>query len=225
MELVLAIDLRCNAVVHGKSGLRATYKPLDWGLSPTAEPVGFVQAIAPRYIYIADLDRIEGTGSHDALIRRCAALVECCYVDRGTRSPGDYLAGPHIKNIVGTETGGADLSRYHGGYLSVDVKDGKVIPSGSAPEAVLRSARDLDFEGCILLNIGFVGTETGVAAKTGTLESWRSAYDGRLLYGGGVASVADLEIIRDAGFDGAIIATALHKGAVPAEWIRRGHCC
>jgi len=225
MELVLAMDLRGNMVVHGKSGLRETYKPLDWGLSPTAEPVGFIEAIAPKYIYIADLDRIESTGSHDALIRRCASLVECCYVDRGTRSPGDYLAGLHIKNIVGTETGGADLSRYHGGYLSVDVKDGLVIPSGTTPESVLRSARNLDFEGCILLNLGFVGTENGLKAGAGILESWRSAYDGRLLYGGGVASVTDLEIIRDAGFDGAIIATALHKGAVPAEWIRRGNCC
>ncbi|MFA7695224.1 MAG: HisA/HisF-related TIM barrel protein [Methanoregula sp.] len=225
MELVLAMDLRRNTVVHGKSGLRETYKPLDWGLSPTAEPVGFVKAIAPKYIYIADLDRIEGTGSHDALIRSCANLVECCYADRGTRSPSDFLAGPRIKNIIGTETGGADLSRYRGGYLSVDVKDGKVIPSGAAPGAVLRSARNWDFEGCILLNLGFVGTEGGVAAGTGTLETWRSAYDGRLLYGGGVASVADLEIIKDAGFDGAIIATALHKGAVPAEWIRRGYCC
>jgi phosphoribosylformimino-5-aminoimidazole carboxamide ribotide isomerase len=217
--------LRRNMVVHGKSGLRATYKPLDWGLSPTAEPVGFVKAIAPKYLYIADLDRIEGTGAHDALIRTCASLVDCCYVDRGTQSPYDLLTGPHIKNIIGTETGGADLSRYHGGYLSVDVKDGKVIPTGNAPETVLRAARKWNFEGCILLNLGFVGTETGLESGTDTLETWRSAYDGRLLYGGGVASVADLEIIKEAGFNGAIIATALHKGAVPAEWIRRGDCC
>ncbi|HNX18189.1 MAG TPA: HisA/HisF-related TIM barrel protein [Methanoregula sp.] len=225
MELVLAMDLRRNTVVHGKSGHRETYKPLDWGLSPTADPIGFVRAIAPKFIYIADLDRIEGTGSHDEIIRSCASVVECCYVDRGIRTPGDYLSGSHIKNIVGTETGGADLSRYHGGYLSVDVKDGKVIPSGASPESVLKSARDLDFEGCILLNVSFVGTETGFASMTDTLESWRSAYDGRLLYGGGVASTRDLEIIRDAGFDGAIIATALHKGAIPTEWIRRGHYC
>ena len=157
MELVLAMDLRRNMVVHGKSGLRATYKPLDWGLSPTAEPVGFVKAIAPKYLYIADLDRIEGTGSHDAMVRTCAGLVERCYVDRGTRSPSDMLAGPHIKNIIGTETGAADLSRYHGGYLSVDVIDGKVIPSGDSPEAVLRAARDWNFNGCIILNLGFVG--------------------------------------------------------------------
>ena len=93
MELVLALDLRRNMVVHGKSGLRETYKPLDWGISPTAEPVGFIQAIAPKYIYIADLDRIEGTGSHDAIIRTCAGLVERCYVDRGIRSPTDMLPG------------------------------------------------------------------------------------------------------------------------------------
>jgi phosphoribosylformimino-5-aminoimidazole carboxamide ribotide isomerase len=225
MELVLAMDLRRNTVVHGKSGMRATYKPLDWGLSPTAEPVGFIQAVAPKYIYIADLDRIEGTGSHDSIIRTCAGLVERCYVDRGARSPGDLLTGPHIKNIVGTETSMADLSRYHGGYLSVDVINGKVIPTGAAPEAVLRSARDWDFEGCILLNLGFVGTQEGIDARTGPLGAWRSAYDGRLLYGGGVASVTDLETLKEAGFDGAIIATALHKGTVPAEWIRRGCCC
>ena len=107
----------------------------------------------------------------------------------------------------------------------MDVKDGKVIPSGDSPVAVLRAARKWNFEGCIILNLGFVGTENGLGSGTGTLETWRSAYDGRLFYGGGVASVADLETIKDAGFDGAIIATALHKGAVPAEWIRRGCCC
>jgi len=225
MELVLAMDLRRNTVVHGKSGQRETYKPLDWGISPTAEPVGFIQAIAPKYIYIADLDRIEGTGSHDAIIRTCAGLVERCYVDRGIRSPTDMLAGLHIENIIGTETGGDDLSRYHGGYLSVDVIHGKVIPSGANPETVLRSAGEWDFDGCILLNLGFVGTLEGIGPGSGSLESWRAAYDGRLLYGGGVASVADLETLKDAGFDGAIIATALHNGAVPVEWIRRGYCC
>ncbi|MFA5332576.1 MAG: HisA/HisF-related TIM barrel protein [Methanoregula sp.] len=222
MELVLAMDLRHNTVVHGKSGFRETYKPLDWGLSPTDEPVGFVKAVAPKYLYIADLDRIERTGAHDEIIRTCASFTKCCYVDRGARSPGDFLTGPHIKNIVGTETGGSGLAAYHGGYLSVDVKNGKVIPSGADPSAVLAAANDWDFEGCILLNVSAVGTETGTGPA---LETWRAACDGRLLYGGGVASVKDLETLSAAGFDGAIIATALHKGAIPHEWIRRGTCC
>jgi phosphoribosylformimino-5-aminoimidazole carboxamide ribotide isomerase len=102
MKLVLAMDLKKNLVVHGKSGHRETYKPLDWGCSPTADPVGFVRSIAPRYIYIADLDRIEGVGGHDRIVRECARQVAACFVDRGSRSPDDLLDGYHIRNIVGT---------------------------------------------------------------------------------------------------------------------------
>ena len=107
----------------------------------------------------------------------------------------------------------------------MDVINGKVIPNGESPEAVLRSARDLDFEGCIILNLGFVGTQEGVNKGSNHLGMWRSVYEGRLLYGGGVASVADLDILKNAGFDGAIIATALHTGAVPVDMIQRGYLC
>ena len=115
MKLFLAMDLRQNLVVHGKSGQRATYKPLDWGLSPTAEPLGFIKAIKPRFLYIADLDRIEGTGSHDTIIRQCAKEVSRCFVDRGCHSPSDFLEGEHIVNVVGTRDRGSTMSRYHGG--------------------------------------------------------------------------------------------------------------
>jgi phosphoribosylformimino-5-aminoimidazole carboxamide ribotide isomerase len=223
MELVLAMDLRQNLVVHGKSGERETYKPLNWGCSPTAEPLGFVRSIDPEFLYIADLDRIEGTGSHDAIIRECSQLVTRCYVDRGCRSPEDLLTGDNIVNVVGTETGGDDLSGYHGGFLSVDVKAGKVIPSGRDPVEIIRSAGNLDFDGCILLNVSAVGTKTGIDLDL--LTSLRESYDGRLFYGGGVASPQDLMNINSAGFDGTIIATALHYGAVPLSWIRRGSCC
>jgi len=223
MELVLAMDLKNNLVVHGKSGQRDSYKPLDWGCSPTAEPVGFVKAIRPRSIYIADLDRITGAGSHDTIIRQCASHVGRCYIDRGCRGPDDLLDGYHITNITGTETGGSDLSRYSGGFLSLDVKDGRVIPTGRDPADVLRQANGWKFDGCILLNISAVGTETGI--NRAALEKMRAVYHRKLFYGGGVATVADLEMLRDAGFDGAIIATALHHGTVPLDWIRRGRLC
>ncbi len=223
MELVLAMDLKQNLVVHGKSGHRETYMPLDWGCSPTADPVGYIRAIRPRSVYIADLDRIAGNGSHDLLVRQVAALVHRCYVDRGCRGPDDLLEGYHIANIVGTETGGSDLSCYHGGLLSLDIKDGRVIPSGRDPAAVLRQAAGWKFSGCIILNISAVGTETGLDREM--LEDLRAAYHRRLFWGGGVASAEDLARLSDAGFDGAIIATALHRGKIPAAWIRRGRVC
>jgi phosphoribosylformimino-5-aminoimidazole carboxamide ribotide isomerase len=223
MELVLAMDLKGGRVVHGKSGLRETYKPLDWGCSPTAEPIGFVRAIAPKNIYIADLDRIEQTGSHDRIIAECARRVSSCYADRGCRSPGDFLEGYHITNIVGTETGGEDLSEYSGGFLSLDVKNGRTIPSGRDPADLLRRANSWKFDGCILLNISAVGTESGLDPEK--LEMMRSVYHRKLFWGGGVAGTADLETLSDAGFDGAIIATALHHRKIPLAWIRRGRVC
>jgi phosphoribosylformimino-5-aminoimidazole carboxamide ribotide isomerase len=223
MELILAMDLKKKLVVHGKSGHRESYKPLDWGCSPTAEPIGFVKAIAPKNIYIADLDRIEGTGSHDRIIADCARQVSACYVDRGCRSPNELMNGYHIRNIIGTETGGEDLMHYDGGFLSLDIKDGRVIPSGARPVDVLRQANSWKFEGCIILNIGAVGTESGLNKEM--LETMRAAYHRKLFWGGGVASVADLEALRDAWFDGAIIATALHRGKIPLTWIRRGRIC
>lgn len=222
MKLVLAMDLRNNLVVHGQKGERAAYKPLDWGCSPTADPVAFVKEIAPKFLYIADLDRIEGTGSHDAAICRCAQEVECCYADRGVCAPGDFLNEKNLKNIVGTETGG-NLAVYHGGYLSIDIKKNRVIPSGEDPVDFLSAAGRWDFEGCIILNVSSVGTESGVTPAE--LEKLRSAYTGELFYGGGVANAEDLKILDETGFDGAIIATALHRGAVPLAWIRRGFYC
>jgi phosphoribosylformimino-5-aminoimidazole carboxamide ribotide isomerase len=223
MKLVLAMDLKNNLVVHGKSGQRAGYKPLDWGCSPTAEPRGFVKSIAPKYIYIADLDRIQGTGSHDPIVRECARNVAACYVDRGCSSPDDFLAGYHVKNIVGTETGGTEFLDYRGGFLSLDLKEGHVIPSGRDPSEMLRQADTWKFEGCIILNIGAVGTETGLDRET--LETMRAAYHRKLFWGGGVATVADLYQLSDVGFDGAIIATALHHGTIPLAWIQKGCVC
>ena len=223
MKLVLAMDLKKNQVVHGKSGQRDTYKPLDWGCSPTAEPVKFLESVAPKYIYIADLDRIEGTGSNDPIVRACARMVSCCYVDRGCRSPGDLLDGYHIRNIVGTETAGDNLRDYSGGLLSLDIKDGCVMPCRRDPVDLLRHANTWMFEGCIILNIGAVGTESGVNKEM--LDSLRAAYHRDLFWGGGVSSVKDLKALRDAGFDGAIIATALHVGKIPLAWVRSGRIC
>jgi phosphoribosylformimino-5-aminoimidazole carboxamide ribotide isomerase len=223
MELVLAMDLKGDKVVHGKSGHRETYKPLDWGCSPTVEPLGFVKAIAPKYIYIADLDRIEDTGSHDRVVAECARQVSRCYLDRGCRSPEDILEGYHITTIVGTETGGENLSAYHGGFLSLDLKNGRVIPSGRKPVDVLRQANGWKFSGCIILNIGAVGTESGMDPVV--LDEMRAAYHRKLFWGGGVATPDDLTMLCDAGFDGAIIATALHHKKIPLAWIRRGRVC
>jgi len=222
MDLILAMDLKGGFVVHGKKGNRASYRPLTWGIAPVAEPIGYLAVMQPRYLYIADLDRISGTGSHDSVIPSCAGMVERCYVDRGCRSPDDILKGAHIINVVGTETAG-DLWKYRGGMLSVDIRDGLVIPGGRTPVEVLSEAADLPFDCCLVLNITGVGT--GKTLSFSLIEAIREAYRKRLMYGGGVHGGRDLDRLASAGFDGAIVATAVHKGTIPLESIREGSWC
>ncbi|MEI6292086.1 MAG: HisA/HisF-related TIM barrel protein [Methanomicrobiales archaeon] len=223
MELVLAMDFKDGLVVHGRRGDRVNYLPLTWGASPVADPEGFIRHIKPHSIYIADLDRITGSGSHNDVITRCNGLVSHCYADRGCRGPEDLLSLDHFENVIGTETAGDDLGRYKSGYLSIDVKDGKVIPSRRNPVEYIRSLTEFSFDGCILLDISGVGTSKGLDRDL--LVRLRESFGGKLLWGGGVASADDLGLLENSGFDGAIIATALHKNKIPIEMIRRGIFC
>ena len=222
MKLILAADLKDGLVVHGKSGDRDTYLPLTWGRSPSAEPLSYCAVMQPKYLYVADLDRIEFCGDHTETILKIAPTVSELYVDRGTSIPEEYLPSP-IKTIVGTETIDAPMDEFHGGFLSIDIKDGKVIPEGADPITFLQEADKADFEGYIILNISSVGTESGLNETF--LKKLRNATRKPLFYGGGVASKEDVNMLERVGFNGAIVATAVHKGTIPLEWIQRGERC
>lgn len=223
MDLYLATDLKSGQIVHGKSGMRDWYVPVTSLYAETTEPVRFIEQIKPRYLYIADLDRICGVGDHDALIPALADRTERILLDRGCRSPDDVLVLPRVHMIVGTETAADTLDQFNGGVLSVDIKNDLVIPWNTDPVAFLSSCNRYQFEMVILLDIGRVGTGRGL--DTEKLSAFRSAYAGTLLWGGGVSSEEDLVLLEKAGFDGAIIATAVHNGKIPIEYIRRGVFC
>jgi len=220
MDVILAIDLKGGLVVHGASGNRSAYKPLTWGLSPTAEPVEYVRALSPAYIYVADLDRIMRTGENTGDVCLCSRLVSRCLLDRGAAGPGDFLFDPRITDIASTESSEVDFSLYPSGILSVDLRDGKVIPSGVDPRSVLLQAESWNFSGSIVLDVGAVGTGSGLDASR--LEGFRDAYGKELLYGGGVSGPGDLDLLSALGFDGAIVSTAVHRGTIPLASVRRG---
>ncbi|HJJ33463.1 MAG TPA: HisA/HisF-related TIM barrel protein [Methanocorpusculum sp.] len=222
MKLILAIDLKDGLVVHGKSGNRKEYVPLTDGLSPSAEPVSYVTFMKPKYLYAADLDRISMEGDHTETILKLAGMVKGLYADRGTTIPEEYLPEP-IHTIVGTETVDAPLEEFSGGFLSIDIKDGVVIPSGEDPAEFLKTADSAAFDGYIILNISSVGTGCGISEAY--VKELRAATKKQLFYGGGVASAADLETLQRAGFDGAIISTAVHNRQIPLELIREGELC
>jgi phosphoribosylformimino-5-aminoimidazole carboxamide ribotide isomerase len=220
MELILAVDLMGGLVVHGAAGARETYRPLDWGLAPSAEPEAYLAALGPRHVYIADLDRIMRAGDHAALIARLAPRVETCYVDAGFASAAECRAATGFVPVLGTETAGDALGDCPDGVLSLDCRDGRVLPHGEDPAAFLERVRDLAFGAHLYLDIGSVGTGRGL--DPALLGRVRSASGRRLLWGGGVASEADLDLLAETGYDGAIVATAVHRGTVTLDAVRRG---
>ena len=108
-------------------------------------------------------------------------------------------------------------------FFSVVVKDKKAIPGGRDPLEILKETADLDFEGRIILNLSSVGSEDSMGGLD--IERLREACDSQLFYGGGVTGMEDLYRLKDAGYDGAIIATAVHKETVPLDIVKKGYLC
>jgi phosphoribosylformimino-5-aminoimidazole carboxamide ribotide isomerase len=76
-------------------------------------------------------------------------------------------------------------------------------------------ATDAGVSTLLLLDLGRIGTGCGV--DLGLVETVRRRFPGvRLLAGGGVLTRKDLDRMRDAGCDGALIASAIHTGRVSA---------
>ncbi|WFN34075.1 HisA/HisF-related TIM barrel protein [Methanogenium sp. S4BF] len=222
MDILLAIDIMDGYVVQGQSGNRAGYRPLDWGLVSDAAPAAYTAAMKPVYGYVADLDGIEGTGrDNEEDVRACCRLLEKSYVNRGRRefivSEEDRRAG--IFPVISTETGGQDLAAYHGGALTVDLKADRIYPTGETPASFLKTANGWDYDVCIVINLGSVGTERGLPPY---LAEMRSAYEGILFYGGGMASESDCAVVSEEGYDGALVATAVHHRKIPLDTIQRG---
>jgi len=225
MKIILAVDILAGQVVHGYKGERYHYQPLDWGKAQSVIPHEYISEMGAKHIYLADLDRISGTGDNNADIYTCEGISETAFLNRGARTPDDAFPAPWIKNVVSTETCSGDPASYATSfdYFSVVVKDGKALPDNSDPVTRLREAEAWDFEGCVLLNLSGVGTKTGFGGLD--LSALRDSCTRPLLYGGGVATLEDLRTLADIGFDGAIIATAVHTGEIPLHILQDGELC
>jgi phosphoribosylformimino-5-aminoimidazole carboxamide ribotide isomerase len=90
--------------------------------------------------------------------------------------------------------------------------------SGTAPDPLSLAAQAMaaGVATLLLLDLGRIGTGCGI--DIGLVEALRRRFPGiRLLAGGGVLTRRDLERMRNAGCDGALVASAIHTGRVSAS--------
>ena len=108
--------------------------------------------------------------------------------------------------------------------VSVDVGDHGVLSrcselAGRQPLAVLGVLADEGVTEVILLALLQVGTGAGPDLET--LRAARGAFPGlRLIAGGGVRTPEDLRALAEAGADGVLLATALHRRWITGVDIR-----
>ncbi len=228
MELIPVLDIKEGKVVRGVEGDRDSYKPVESCLTDSAEPVDVLEALKDDFelkkVYIADIDSLEDNGDNDDCIIELFDTFDLqFYLDRGIKT-AEGLESRVVertdKVIVASETvrSVGDMENImeclgSRAVFSVDMYNGELagdIGHFDSASELLEYVEDLDVEEIILLDIGNVGTASGVAEHL--LEKADEYGEEEFITGGGVRNVNDVEKLEKHNISGVLVSTALHRG-------------
>ncbi|MDZ4792160.1 MAG: HisA/HisF-related TIM barrel protein [Hyphomicrobiales bacterium] len=220
MRIIPVIDLKAGQVVRAAGGDRHKYQPWRSPICPNAEPLeavaGFLRLHPFPTFYIADLDAIEGLPSQRDLLTSINHYYPDIkiWMDSGLTARKvamNWRKRPWLHHVLGTESmREEDMHGLKSHILSLDFKKGRIV-----------GPFDLQFnitlwpEDVILMNLDDVGSQNG--PNSTLLEFTRpKSPDTRLYAAGGIRNTADLVELKNLGINGALVATALHEGAIGA---------
>ena len=237
MHVIGVIDVMGGRAVRARGGIREHYAPVAaiGGTAIDGDPLGlaraYVEQFGLRTLYAADLDAIRGGEMQGGIISRLAAIGQL-WIDAGISgapSAQRVIDLGAARAVVGLET----LSSFEalaaicdevGGErvaFSLDLRGGEPLGLGSvvrqepAHELAARAA-GAGAGAIIMIDLARVGSAAG--PDFDLLSRVRAAAPGAmLLAGGGVRGAADLTRLADLGCDGALVASALHDGALSAS--------
>ena len=242
MRIIPVLDLLDGLVVRGVAGRRSEYRPIESRLCDSPSPPAVARALIERFrlpeLYIADLDAIAGAEPDWTVYEQLAACGVRLLVDAGVadaqratnmaqfRAARVPLAGviAGLESIASPERLAEILFVVGPDRLvfSLDLKQGQSLAVGEAwsgmlPAAIVAAAIDFGVRRLIVLDLADVGVGGGVR----TLELCRQLRAAHphceLIAGGGVRGPADLELMRAAGCDAALVASALHDGRLTQD--------
>jgi phosphoribosylformimino-5-aminoimidazole carboxamide ribotide isomerase len=238
MRVIPVIDLKSGAAVHAVRGERERYRPLSSEIIAGSDPIRVARAVRERFgleeLYVADLDAIAGGPVHEELVAALAAEARMT-VDAGVTEAAAVrrlLGLGAARVVIGTETlaDQAALERLRAELpdaplaLSLDLRSGRVLSKDpelarlEAAEALVQ-LEHCDVREVIVLDLARVGSGEGPDVAL-MRELHARSPELELLAGGGVRNVGDLRALAEAGAAGALVATALHGGAIGADELR-----
>jgi phosphoribosyl isomerase A len=231
LQLIGVVDLKAGRAVRARGGTRETYAPLERTADiaiagdPLALARAYVNAFGLDAVYAADLDAIAGGEVNDEALAGLAAIAPL-WVDAGIASAERarrVIALGAAKAIVGLETLpsfealsaictaiGTERTAF-----SLDLRAGVPVTDLRHAPAEDLAARAVDAGTGVLIVIDLARVGSAMGPDFKLLTRVRAAVpDTPLFAGGGVRGPADLVGLAEAGCTGALVASALHDGAL-----------
>jgi phosphoribosylformimino-5-aminoimidazole carboxamide ribotide isomerase len=232
MRVIPVIDLKSGAAVHAVRGERERYRPLRSRIVAGSDPVrvarAFREALGLDELYVADLDAIAGGPPHREIVAALAREARVM-VDAGASEVAavrQLLELGAARVVIGTETlaDQAALEQLRAELpdaplvLSLDLRARRVLSPDAelaqrgAAEALARLVH-FGVREVIVLDLARVGS--GAGPDVALVRELRARFPKlELLVGGGVRHAADLRDLAEAGAAGALVASAIHGGAL-----------
>ena len=217
MKIIPVIDLKDGVVVHAQQGIRDLYQPINTALCQSPDIYQVIEAFLGIYdfdtIYIADLNAITHQGDHDCLIRTVLTSFPriTFWIDRGYQSfkqfPDNHL--PVLGSECYRDDTALELKTFNNRFiLSLDYLMSEALGAKS-----LFSSQDLWPETLIIMTLNRVGSNQG--PDLDKLSWFCKHYPHKhFIAAGGIRNAADLLALKQVGIHQALVASALHSGAI-----------
>lgn len=230
-RVVFVLDILNGKVVHAVKGEREKYRPIHEfsSVCDSSDPLEIVHDLIPREVYIADLNRLKGTGNNDAIIKQISWKTRSM-LDLGASTMDEMHIGQELSDsiVLGTETATRSLLESACDFyprsinMSVDIVKGKILTSEPAfqipPIELVTMLNSYDIDDLIILELSKVGTSSGINATF--LKEVFDHSNHNILLGGGVRDMKDISLLKDIGLEGAIVATSVHNRSIPLDIIQ-----
>ena len=223
MKIIPVIDLKDGVVVHAQQGMREQYQPISTNLCQSPDIYKVIEAFLGAYdfdtIYIADLNAITHQGDHDRLITDVATSFPniVFWIDKGYQRFNKY-PGNHLP-VLGTECYNdktvLELKAFNNHFiLSLDYSMTEALGA-----KCLFSDPGLWPDTIIIMTLNRVGSNQG--PDLDKLNWFCRQYPHKhFIAAGGIRNTADLLALKQVGVKQALIASALHSGAINRKDIK-----
>jgi phosphoribosylformimino-5-aminoimidazole carboxamide ribotide isomerase len=223
LEIIPVIDLLDGRVVHARRGERQHYQPIQSSLCNSSEPLDVLQALLELYpfdqLYIADLNGIQKRGNHYDVIISIRNLhpdlelwLDCGFSDIADLedwqdSGVNFVIGSESLNNMESYTA-LQLACKGNHILSLDF-----TASGyQGPVELLQDPVHWP-DKVIAMTLSQVGSNLG-PDKDKLANIIQQSSGSKIYAAGGIRGMADLLRLKNMHVSGALIATALHSGAL-----------